>query len=136
MSHKSLAGGAVIQKREVGTRHKKIPPATQDSCHAKKRVPKRFLGRQNFPYLKHGTRDFKAKSGRDSGLTVYAGRSGGWVAKNPRDYGIEEPFWGPFKNDSLLQSLGLHYRSLVVIRFGKLHLNSHFIWPLSNTPAV
>ena len=65
----------MIQKREVGTRHKKIPPATQASCHAEKRVPKRFLGIRDFPYLKLGIRDFKAKSGRDLGFMVYAGRS-------------------------------------------------------------
>ena len=65
----------MIQKREVGTRHKKIPPDTQASCHTKKRVPKRFLGTRDYPYLKLGIRDFKAKLGRDSGLTVYAGRS-------------------------------------------------------------
>ena len=28
---------------------------------------------RDFPYLKFGIRDFKAKSGRDSGLKVYAG---------------------------------------------------------------
>ena len=65
----------MIQKREVGTRHQKIPPDRQASCHAKKRVPKRFLGIRDYPYLKLRIRDFKAKSGRDSGLTVYAARS-------------------------------------------------------------
>ena len=32
------------------------------------RVPKRFFGIRDFPCLKLGIRDFKAKSGRDSGL--------------------------------------------------------------------
>ena len=73
----------MIQKRAVGTRHKKIPPDTRVSCHAKKRVPRRFQGIRDFPYLKLRIRDFKAKLERDSGLMVYAGRSWGWVAKKP-----------------------------------------------------
>ena len=57
------------------------------------------------PYLKLGTRDLKAKSGRVSGLKVCAGgripkialgitglhESLGW------DYGIEESYWDPLK---------------------------------------
>ena len=36
------------------------------------RVTNRFFGIRDFPYLKLGIRDLKAKSGRDSGLKVYA----------------------------------------------------------------
>ena len=38
-----------------------------------KRVPNKFSGIRDFPSLKLGIRDFKAKSGRDSGLKVCAG---------------------------------------------------------------
>ena len=58
---------------------------------------------QDFPYLRLGIRDFKAKSGRDSGLKVCAG--GGMpkvtlgITGLPeilgRDYGIEKPYWVP-----------------------------------------
>ena len=55
----------------------------------------------DFPYLKLGIRDLKAKSGRDSGLKLCAG---GGMPKITlgitgskeiagRDYGIEEPYW-------------------------------------------
>ena len=82
----------------MGTRHKKIPPATQASCHANKRVPKRFLGIRDFPYLKLGIRDFKAKSGRDSGLTVYAGRSWGvGCQKTLGITGLKNPFGDPLR---------------------------------------
>ena len=63
------------------------------------RVPNRFFGIREFPYLKLGIRDFKAKSRRDSGLKVCAG---GGLPKITlgitglhevfgQDYGIEEP---------------------------------------------
>ena len=42
-------------------------------CHAKKRVLNRFFGIRDFPHLKLGIRDFKAKSERDLGLNVCAG---------------------------------------------------------------
>ena len=42
---------------------------------------------------------------------------GGGLPKNPRGHGIEQPYWGPSLNDSLLQFLGPNYRSPVVIRF-------------------
>ena len=58
---------------------------------------------RDFLYLRLGIRDFKAKSGRDSGLKVCSG--GGMpkitlgVTGSPeisgRDYGIEKPYWGP-----------------------------------------
>ena len=57
----------------------------------------RFLGIREFPYLKPaGIRDFKAKSGRDSGLKVCAGGGlpkitrgiTGWHEVLGRDYGI------------------------------------------------
>ena len=52
------------------------------------------------------------------------------------DYGSEKPYWGPSENESLLLP-GLHYRSPVASRFGKLHLNSHLSYPmLPNTPAI
>ena len=63
------------------------------------RVTNRFLAIRDFPYLKLGIRDLKAKSGQDSGLKVYA-RGGmpkltlgitGLHKIWGRDYGIEEP---------------------------------------------
>ena len=36
-------------------------------------VSNKFFGMRDFPYLRLGIRDFKAKSGRDSGLKVCAG---------------------------------------------------------------
>ena len=52
------------------------------------------------------------------------------------DYESEKPYWGTSENESLL-SPGLHYRSPVASRFGKLYLNSHLSYPpmLPNTPA-
>ena len=67
------------------------------------RVTNRIFGILDFPYLKLGIRDLKAKSGRDSGLKVYA-RGGmpkltlgitGLHEILGRDCGIEEPYWGP-----------------------------------------
>ena len=64
-----------------------------------------IFGIRDFPYLKLGIRDLKAKSGRDSGLKVYA-RGGmpkitlgitGLHEILGRDYGIEEPYCGPFR---------------------------------------
>ena len=66
------------------------------------RVPNRFLGTRDLPYLNLGIQDLKAKSGRVSGLKLCAGGGMpkltlgitgldeilGW------DYGIEEPYWG------------------------------------------
>ena len=66
------------------------------------RVLKKFFGIREFPYLKLGIRDFKAKSGRDSGLKVCAGGGSPKTTRGilglhellGRDYGIEEPYWG------------------------------------------
>ena len=67
------------------------------------RVTNRIFGIRDFPYLKLGIRDLKTKSGRDSGLKVYA-RGGipkitlgitGLHEILGRDCGIEEPYWGP-----------------------------------------
>ena len=60
---------------------------------------------RDFPYLRLGIRDFKAKSGRDSGLKVCAGGGmpkvtlgiTGLPENLGRDYGIEQPYWGPSK---------------------------------------
>ena len=67
------------------------------------RVSNKFFGMRDFPYLRLGIRDFKANSGRDSGLKVCAG--GGMpkvtlgITGLPeilgRDYGIEKPYWVP-----------------------------------------
>ena len=54
--------------------------------------------------------------------------------ENWDELGIKENSFDSDENDSLL-SPGLHH-SLVVSNFGKLHLNSHLSWPLSNTPAI
>ena len=74
-----------------------------------KRVPNRFFGIQDFPYLRLGIRDFKTKSGRDSGLKVRAGggmpkitlRITGLHEILDRYHRIEEPYWnywGPSLN--------------------------------------
>ena len=59
-------------------------------------------GIRDFPYLKLGIRDFKAKSGRDSGLKVCAGGGmpkitlgiTGLLEILGRDHGVEKPYWG------------------------------------------
>ena len=64
-------------------RHRRNPltPAC-NACEAAPRpllrVPNRFSGIRDFPYLKLGIRDLKAKSGRDSALKV---RAGGGIPK-------------------------------------------------------
>ena len=77
------------------------------STHGRsKRVSNKFFGMRDFPYLRLGIRDFKAKSGRDSGLKVCAGGGmpkvtlgiTGFPAILGRDYGIEKPHWGPSTN--------------------------------------
>ena len=67
------------------------------------RVLNRFFRIGDFPCLKLGIRDFKEKSGLESGLKVCTGS--GMPKTTPgitglheilgRDYGIEEPYWGP-----------------------------------------
>ena len=68
-----------------------------------KRIPNRFSGIRDFPTLKLGIRDITGKSGRDSGLKVCAGGGmpkitlgiTGLLEILGRDYGIENPYWGP-----------------------------------------
>ena len=105
-----------------------------------------FFGIRDFPHLKLGIRDLKAKSERDLGLKVCAG---GGMPKMTlgitglhevlgRDYGSEKPHRGSSENESLLPP-GRHYRSPVASRYGKLHLNSHLSYPMLrniNTPAI
>ena len=70
------------------------------------RVPDRFLGIWDFPYLNLGIRDFTAKSVRDSELKVCAGGGMpkitfgimGLLEILGRDYGIEKPYYGPSKS--------------------------------------
>ena len=58
---------------------------------------------RDFSYLRLGIRDFKAKTGRDSGLKVCAGGGmpkitlgiTGLPETLGRDYGIEKPYLGP-----------------------------------------
>ena len=65
--------------------------------------PSGFFGIRDFPYLKRGIQDFKAKSGRDSGLKVRAGDGmpkttlgiTGLLEMLGRDYGIKEPHSEP-----------------------------------------
>ena len=67
------------------------------------RVLNRFFRIRDFPCLKLGIRDFEEKSGPESGLKVCTGS--GMPKITPgitglheilgRDYGIEEPYWGP-----------------------------------------
>ena len=67
------------------------------------RVLNRFFGIRDFPYLKLGIRNLKAKSGGVSGLKVWQGREipkitlgiTGLHETLGRDYGIEKPYWGP-----------------------------------------
>ena len=67
------------------------------------RVPKRFFGILDFPYLKLGIQDFKAKRRTKFGFEIMRWM---WVAKNTltigitglneilgRDYGNEELYW-------------------------------------------
>ena len=74
---------------------------------------------RDFPYLRLGIRDFKAKSGRDSGLKVCGGGAMPKVTLGitglpeilGRDYGIEKPFWGPSKHShSLLLRVETRYQ--------------------------
>ena len=54
---------------------------------------------RDFPYLRLGIRDFKAKSGRDSGLKVCAG--GGMPKLTFGITGLpEKPYWGPSRENS------------------------------------
>ena len=63
-------------------------------------MPNRFFGTRDFPHLKLGIRDLKAKSGRVSGLKVYAGGemlkitlgNRGYHEILGRNYGTEEPY--------------------------------------------
>ena len=67
------------------------------------RVPNRFFGIRDFPYLKLGIRDFEANSRQDSGVKVCARLMMPEITLRitesdeslGRDYGIEEPYWGP-----------------------------------------
>ena len=60
---------------------------------------------RDFPYLKLGIRDFKAKSGRVLGLKVCLGggmpkiilQITGLHEILGRDYGTEKPYWGPHR---------------------------------------
>ena len=57
------------------------------------RVLNRFYGIRDFPYLKLGIRDLKAKSRRDSGLKVCAG---GGTPKITRGItGLKDPIGDP-----------------------------------------
>ena len=61
-----------------------------------------FVGMRDFSYLRLGIRDFKAKTGRDSGLKVCAGGGmpkitlgiTGLPETLGRDYGIEKRYLG------------------------------------------
>ena len=73
------------------------------------RVPSRFSGIWDFPYLRLGIRDFTSKSGRDSGLKVCE-RGGitkitlritGLLEILSQDYGIEKPYLGTLKSGGL-----------------------------------
>ena len=70
-------------------------------------VPSGFFGIRDFPSLKLGIRNFKAKSGpRDAGLKVCAGDEIRKITLGilGRYLGIEEPYWRPSK--SILQLAG------------------------------
>ena len=78
------------------------------------RVLNRFYEIRDFPYLKLGIRELRAKSRRDSGLKV-CGRVRmpkmtlgitGLHEILSRDYGIEGPYWGP-SNEARVASLSV-----------------------------
>ena len=81
------------------------------------RVSNKFFGMRDFPYLRLGIRDFKGKSGRDSGLKVCAGGGmpkvtlgiTGLPENLGRDYGIEKPYWGP---SQMIE----HFRQYLLLR--------------------
>ena len=62
------------------------------------RVPNKFFGMRDFPYLRLGIREFKAKSGWDSGLKVCAEGRVPKIKNNPRDYGIARNFWSGLRD--------------------------------------
>ena len=77
--------------------------------------------------MKLGIRDLKEKSGRDSGLKVYA-RGGmpkitlgitGLHEILGRDYGIEEPYWGPSElthpGENELKCFQMQYKQNVIL---------------------
>ena len=91
------------------------------------RVPNRFLGIRDFPYLRLGILDYKAKSGRDSGLKVCAGDE---IPKIPlgimglheilsRDYGTEDPYWG--LSEERARRNGCFHRLPEIVRNSKHH---------------
>ena len=60
------------------------------------RVPNRFFGILDFPYLRLGIRDLKAKWARLPEMTLWIT---GLHEILGRDHGIEEPYWGPSFSD-------------------------------------
>ena len=65
---------------------------------------------RDFSYLRLGIRDFKAKTGRDSGLKVCAG--GGMPKNNSRDYGIARNFGSELRDRKTL------FRTLSILTHG------------------
>ena len=59
------------------------------------KVPNRFSGIRDFPCLKLGIRDFTARSGRDSGLKVFA--EGGMPKITLGITGLKNPIGNPHK---------------------------------------
>ena len=86
------------------------------------RVLNRFYGIRDFPYLKFGIRDLRAKSRRDSGLKLSGqvrmpemtlGITGLHEILS-RDYGIEGPYWGPsLEADKLGKQNNIHHSVFV-----------------------
>ena len=66
------------------------------------RVTNRFFGIRDFPYLKLGIRDLKAKSRRDSGLKVYA--RGGMPKITLGITGLKNPIGDPSKSPQVTES--------------------------------
>ena len=97
-------------------------------CHAKKRILNRFFGIRDFPHLKLGIQEFKAKSERDLGLKVCAGGGMPKILHEVlgRDYRSEKPYWGPSENESLL-SPG---RQLKKKKKKKIWAKQGEIWPM------
>ena len=96
------------------------------------RVPSSSFGSRDFPYLKLGIRDFKENSGARSRLKLCAG---GRIPKitlgitglheiSGRNYGIEEPSWGP----SFVTSSALSARNLAVHLKSILMRSEQIIW--------
>ena len=80
------------------------------------RVPNRFFGIRDFPYLKLGIRDFEANSRQDSGVKVCATYD---ARNNPQDYGVGRKFGSGLRDWRTLLGT-LNYVPLYAMELKKL----------------